>query len=761
MFVVSKFNNASAWGGVAYGTGNNNQAFGIAVKSGTGELVLQGWGGGNDLVSSASAFGAGWSTHCALLASGTATLFKDGLQLAQWTHTYNSVLSRLIVGREIANLGYVGMDVAAVFIYNRALNASERASVEAYLRDKFLSTSAPPDNTPPTSPGALSATAAGSSLVKLSWTAATDNVAVVHYKLERCTGSGCSDFAPLTTAAGLTFDDASVLPSTLYRYRIRAADAAGNLSGYSPAVSVTTPASTGGLILSGLVLWLETDTGVTTSGSTVTAWADQSTLGNSLLGSGNAQIGVVQTPSGLPAIRLDGSSGKLQRTTTMAGFPAANGDRSLFVVARYNSSTAWAGVSYGAGSANQAFGVTVKHPTGELVLQGWGGGNDLVSTAPGIGSGWMTQGAVVQSGTGTLFKNGQQIAQWSHTYNTTLLRFVVGQEIANFGFVGMDVACILLYNRALSATERQNVQAYLESKYLNGAPTDTIPPTAPSNLASAAATATQVNLNWSASSDNVAVTEYKVERCVGGGCLDFTPLAAVAVPQLADTAVNPSTTYRYRVRASDAAGNASAFSSIVSVTTASAIDTTPPASPATLNASASSSNLVLVSWSAAVDNVGVTAYLLERCAGAGCGNFVQIASSGGLSYADNSVIPSTTYRYRVRAVDAAINSSPYSAIATATTPAPNKSPTLVITTPADNSVFTRGTKIQFSATATDQEDGNLSSAIIWRSNRDGVLGTGASLLLNLSAGTHIISGTVTDTAQSTVSRSITVVVQKK
>jgi hypothetical protein len=137
----------------------------------------------------------------------------------------------------------------------------------------------------------------------------------------------------------------------------------------------------------------------------------------------------------------------------------------MFLVAKYNSSTAWGGFAYGKGLANQCFGLAVRPGSGVLVLQGWGSGNDLTSTAPGLGAGWLTQAAVLQSGTATLFKNGQQAAQWSHTYNTVHSRIVVGQEIASLGYIGMDVACILVYNRALNSSERQAVETYLRAKY--------------------------------------------------------------------------------------------------------------------------------------------------------------------------------------------------------------------------------------------------------------------------------------------------------
>ncbi len=91
-------------------------------------------------------------------------------------------------------------------------------------------------------------------------------------------------------------------------------------------------------------------------------------------------------------------------------------------------------------------------------------------------------------------------------------------------------------------------------------------------------------------------------------------------------------------------------------------DTTPPTAPANLTATASGSQINL-SWTASTDNVGVTGYLVERCQGASCANFAQIATPTTTTYSDVSLAPGS-YSYRVRATDAAGNLSTYSNVAT-------------------------------------------------------------------------------------------------
>ncbi|MGH8897606.1 MAG: fibronectin type III domain-containing protein, partial [Egibacteraceae bacterium] len=104
------------------------------------------------------------------------------------------------------------------------------------------------DKTAPTVPGSLSATAAGSSQIKLSWTASTDTVGVTGSLLERCRGAGCSSFTQITTPTGTTYSNTGLQASTSYSYRVRATDADGNLSGYSNPATATTPAPPAGLV---------------------------------------------------------------------------------------------------------------------------------------------------------------------------------------------------------------------------------------------------------------------------------------------------------------------------------------------------------------------------------------------------------------------------------------------------------------------------------------------------------------------------------
>jgi hypothetical protein len=96
-------------------------------------------------------------------------------------------------------------------------------------------------------------------------------------------------------------------------------------------------------------------------------------------------------------------------------------------------------------------------------------------------------------------------------------------------------------------------------------------------------------------------------------------------------------------------------------------DSQAPTAPTNASATATGNTQITLIWGASSDNVAVSSYLVERCQGAACTNFVQIATVQGSPFNNAGLAPGTTYRYRVRASDAAGNKSPYSNEATATT----------------------------------------------------------------------------------------------
>jgi chitodextrinase len=191
-----------------------------------------------------------------------------------------------------------------------------------------------------------------------------------------------------------------------------------------------------------------------------------------------------------------------------------------------------------------------------------------------------------------------------------------------------------IFGRVLSAQEIVNLQ---------GGVSDTTPPSVPTGLSASGISATGATISWTASTDNVGVTGYKVFR---NGTQVGTPASA----SFTDSGLTASTTYSYTVSAFDAAGNNSAPSVALPVTTSAPADTTPPTVPTGLSASGITATGATISWTASTDNVGVTGYKVFR-------NGTQVGTPASTSFTDSGLTAATTYSYTVSAFDAAGNNS--------------------------------------------------------------------------------------------------------
>jgi hypothetical protein len=108
------------------------------------------------------------------------------------------------------------------------------------------------------------------------------------------------------------------------------------------------------------------------------------------------------------------------------------------------------------------------------------------------------------------------------------------------------------------------IPTYLDKVIVTRAGIDTAAPTVPANLTASAVSSSQIDLQWSASTDNIAVTRYLVSR---GG----TQIAAVPGTRrtFSDKNLEAGTTYSYSVQAADDVSNTSAASNSATATTSS------------------------------------------------------------------------------------------------------------------------------------------------------------------------------------------------
>jgi mannan endo-1,4-beta-mannosidase len=106
-----------------------------------------------------------------------------------------------------------------------------------------------------------------------------------------------------------------------------------------------------------------------------------------------------------------------------------------------------------------------------------------------------------------------------------------------------------------------------EATIYGGGGGDTQPPSTPGTPTVSAVTSTSATLIWAASTDNVGVAGYDVFRAPGASGGMFSLVGSTGTTTFTNTGLTASTTYRYQVRARDAAGNVSANSGTVVVTT--------------------------------------------------------------------------------------------------------------------------------------------------------------------------------------------------
>jgi chitodextrinase len=183
-------------------------------------------------------------------------------------------------------------------------------------------------------------------------------------------------------------------------------------------------------------------------------------------------------------------------------------------------------------------------------------------------------------------------------------------------------------------------------------------PSTPSNLKGVSGNPTQVYLTWTASTDNVGVAGYYVYR-------NGVQVASTAPNSYMDTGLSDGTTYSYYVEAYDLAGNISAPSLEINVTT---FNTIPPTAPTNVKATVVSSKQIQLTWTASTDKVGICCYYIFR--GSSPQNLVQVGeqNSTPTSYGFYPLEPGTTYYFGIEAVDKDGNVSSMSQIVSATTP---------------------------------------------------------------------------------------------
>lgn len=398
------------------------------------------------------------------------------------------------------------------------------------------------DKVAPTAPTGLTAKAVSGRETALSWTAATDNVGVTRYQIVR-------NGAVVATAPGYqtSYSDTTVAAGTRYQYSVVAEDAAGNRSAASEPAAVTTPDAA-----PVFVQGVSASTGTRVASMTMTL-SKAVEAGDLLVG----WFGQYDAPGQVTVSdAVDGAWTRLQGEP----FSHSSGDVALYYVKTKAALPAGSTVSVAAGAPTY-----LQAAVGDY----WGSAAAGVVAASSVASGNGTSadsGATGSVAAGSLvfaalITGGAPGAVSPGTTNGVPL--LVRSSTSSRSVVGSDALAASAGPQSGSFALGSATDWYAAAAVFRAASTgDTTPPTVPTDVHASAASSSTVDVRWSASDDNVAVTGYTVYR-------DGTALGDTSAAQLSytDRTAAARTRYGYTVVAYDAAGNRSPASAAAIVTT--------------------------------------------------------------------------------------------------------------------------------------------------------------------------------------------------
>lgn len=523
--------------------------------------------------------------------------------------------------------------VASNTFYNYRIRAFNASGTSAFTSTVAANTFTPAE------PTALSATTNSATQIDLAW---TDNATNEQgYIVERCLGSACTTFAPIDSVdvGVVRFEDITAAASQTYRYQVRAYNGVGG-SAYTNAVEANTvvPATPTGF------------SGAVNGQSQVNlAWTD-----------------VATTETGYRVERCTGTScSNFATVITTAVNTNSYADTSARPDNRYRYRVA--AVGNGRSGFTSILGFSTFLPLTPTSFAA-AAVSDIRADLSWVDASTDEHGFRVERCTGAGCSDYAVIATLDSNVTTFSDNTVVP---------GLSYSYRVLSFNGAGNSFASPVQTVLTNV-----------PRLPSALAAAtAASGLAIDLTWSDNANNE--TGYEVWRCTGSSCTDFALVTTTAADlQAYSDPVAASTAYRYRIRAVNA-GGASGFTGIAFGSTET------PGTPTALAAIAATATRVDLTWT---DNsINETGYRLERCTGTSCTNFALLVNlpPGAQSHQDATAVQGNSYRYQVRAENAA-TTSPFSTNVGVRVAVPDSPVTLVATT-----ISTTRVNLAWDLTATD------------------------------------------------------------
>jgi endoglucanase len=160
--------------------------------------------------------------------------------------------------------------------------------------------------------------------------------------------------------------------------------------------------------------------------------------------------------------------------------------------------------------------------------------------------------------------NNRYRADYAHTVAATATKYGAATVYWDNGTNG-QYGFGLFDRRSYAVTQQGIIDAIMSGVGSPGGPgDDTQAPTAPGTPSASAVSATSATLSWAAATDNVGVSGYDIVRVSGG---TETQAASSTSTRVTVSGLSANTAYTFAVYARDAAGNRSARSATVAVTT--------------------------------------------------------------------------------------------------------------------------------------------------------------------------------------------------
>ena len=388
----------------------------------------------------------------------------------------------------------------------------------------------------------------------ITWTTDSASSSQVEYGLTSAYGSTSPLDSTAVTAHSVALS--GLAANTLYHYRVFSTNAYGTSASSDYTFTTSGPPTISSVQATSITNSTATITWTTNAPSTsrvsygpTSGYGSQTTLDSTLTTSHAVNLSGLQSNATYHYQALSTNSyGAAQSTdatfTTIGTVPdivVDNTDANCTVTGSWATATASAhiGTNYifasGAGSGNTSEASATAKTRWTPNLSAAGNWNVYIYYASGTNRSTNTYWKVVNAGTTLTLRVNQQLLGNAYTLLASNVTF-------NSGSTG--------YVEAMNNTGDGAILQVDAVKWVyKGAVADTQPPTVPTGLIATAASSGSIQLNWTASTDNVGVAGYKVYR--GGSYL-----ASVAGASYLDTGLTANTSYGYQVSAYDAASPA-------------------------------------------------------------------------------------------------------------------------------------------------------------------------------------------------------------